>query len=472
MPYNSFENYPLSWIPDKSKLTYPLYISIAEQLETHILNGHISGNTKLPPQRELADFLDISLSTVTKAYELCAKKGLVTGRSGSGTYVCPNVGLPRSVVGKPEPSGYIQMGTIFPLDTENKLVLSVVAKLLESSDSNDLFSYGNFEKNEKHLAAARKWMSSFLLDSSLQNIVLTTGAQNALTVTLMSLFSAGDKIATDVYTYSNFIGLANMLGMRLVAVEGDENGMLPDALDTLCRNSNIKGIYLMPLCSNPLNISMPSDRQIALSEIIKKNHLILIEDGIYSFLSDNLLPPMSNYVPDHSVYINSVSKALCSGLRIGFIGCSKKFLTKLEYGTYNCNLKTSTLNLEIASEIILQNLHIQVINKKIKNCIERNSLFNTYFPESPRPKITAAYFRWLHLPKGLTGKSLEIQSSKCLVKVLGAERFAINDTADSSAVRLALCSPPTSDQLETGLGIIRSIIGEYNDPTNTPMYFL
>ena len=54
MPVNSFENFPMSWKPNKAKLKPPLYLSIAEALEQDILNGELTPNTKLPPQRELA----------------------------------------------------------------------------------------------------------------------------------------------------------------------------------------------------------------------------------------------------------------------------------------------------------------------------------------------------------------------------------------------------------------------------------
>ncbi|NCU33582.1 MAG: GntR family transcriptional regulator, partial [Candidatus Moranbacteria bacterium] len=114
MPFNSFENYPMSWLPDRTSLFAPLYISLAEQLEGDIQRGKLANNTKLPPQRELADYLDVSLSTVTRAYLLCAKKGLVRGRTGSGTYVSFNVGSPRSVLRKPDKQEQIQMGTVYP----------------------------------------------------------------------------------------------------------------------------------------------------------------------------------------------------------------------------------------------------------------------------------------------------------------------------------------------------------------------
>lgn len=84
MPVNSFDDYPMAWKPEKSRLSGPLYAAIAGALEEDIVEGRLAPDTKLPPQRELADFLDVNLSTVTRAYKVCELKGLlyaVVGRA-------------------------------------------------------------------------------------------------------------------------------------------------------------------------------------------------------------------------------------------------------------------------------------------------------------------------------------------------------------------------------------------------------
>jgi DNA-binding GntR family transcriptional regulator len=77
----------MSWRPEKPKLTQPLYLSLAKLLEEDIKNGSLAPHTKLPPQRELADYLDINLSTVTKAFKLCQLNGFLYAVIGRGTFV-------------------------------------------------------------------------------------------------------------------------------------------------------------------------------------------------------------------------------------------------------------------------------------------------------------------------------------------------------------------------------------------------
>lgn len=104
MPFNSFLDYPLSWKPDRQKLKRPIYLSLALQMEQDIASGVLLPGTKLPPQRELADFLDLNFTTVTRTYKLCELKGLLYAVTGKGTFVSANAaqsitisaeGLPR-----------------------------------------------------------------------------------------------------------------------------------------------------------------------------------------------------------------------------------------------------------------------------------------------------------------------------------------------------------------------------------------
>lgn len=87
MPINQYDDGSLTWRPDKEKLKRPIYRSLIEQLEKDILAGRLPKNTRLPSQRELADYLDINFTTVGQAYQYGIKKGILYTNVGSGTYV-------------------------------------------------------------------------------------------------------------------------------------------------------------------------------------------------------------------------------------------------------------------------------------------------------------------------------------------------------------------------------------------------
>lgn len=74
MPVNSFENYPMSWKPSLKNTTGPKYLALVRLLEEDIKSGALQPGTKLPPQRELADFLDVNLSTISRAFKIVRAK--------------------------------------------------------------------------------------------------------------------------------------------------------------------------------------------------------------------------------------------------------------------------------------------------------------------------------------------------------------------------------------------------------------
>ncbi len=161
MPVNSFENYPMSWKPEKSQLGSPLYLSIASLLEYDILNGYLAPNTKLPPQRELADYLDINLSTITRAFKICEGKGLIYAVIGSGTFVSSNAGSAIFLADNDANKSYIEMGVIKPLDCSNILVAETIKSIVNKNYLERLLDYRHPLGCPYHRMAAKNGCSAF-----------------------------------------------------------------------------------------------------------------------------------------------------------------------------------------------------------------------------------------------------------------------------------------------------------------------
>jgi len=468
MPINSFEDYPMSWRPQKSKLEQPYYLSIATSLEKDILSGKLPENTKLPPQRELADFLDLNLSTITRAYKLCELKGLLYAVTGRGTFVSPGTSTQNTFLDKG--GGVIEMGMIKPFYENNQAVRNAARLVLQRKEATKLFEYSDPLGTKRQIKAALKWLQQLGVNAGEENILLSAGAQNALSVILTSLFGAGDKIVVDNFTYTNFKGLANFLHIQLVAVPADEYGMSPDGLLNLCRNTEVKGIYLMPTCSNPTGIFMPQSRRQELAELIRAFHLLVIEDDIYSFLtaygqSAKDIKPFFSLVPEQTIHICSISKSLCAGLRVAFIAFPARYRELLVAGMLSINLKTVSLNSEIIAELIESGEAESIVKQKIASARKRNRIFQSVFPRSDPSSLSQTghierFFHWLQIPGHLTSEELELLALQKGIHVLGSHRFAMQNENKSSYVRVAIASPDTEDALKTGLLILRSIFAE------------
>ncbi|MCH5262092.1 MAG: PLP-dependent aminotransferase family protein [Lachnospiraceae bacterium] len=453
MPVNSFENYPMSWKPNKTKLERPYYLSIATMLEQDIINGSLPANTKLPPQRELADFLDLNLSTITRAYKICELKGLLYAVTGRGTFVSPGTFHKDTFI--EESNHLIEMGMIKPFYETNSLILEVSKSIMENSNSTKLFEYSSPLGTDKQLHAAVQWLKRYKINVSESNTMIVAGAQNALGVILISLFKAGDKIVVDEFTYANFRGLANLLHIQLITIEADRYGMIPEALLTTCKNSDIRGIYLMPTCSNPTSIFMPQKRREELVNIIQQYNLLLIEDDTYSFLAPANVKPFFSMIPDYTLHICSLSKSLCPGLRVAFLAFPKQFSELLISGMLNLNLKTVSLNAEIIAELIENGHADKIVNEKINLAQERNQIYKNFFPIDD--ESIARFFHWLKLPANLASEEAEVLALHKGIHILGSHRFAMGSQNKSSYIRLSIASPSSKTDLTYALQTLNQI---------------
>ncbi len=465
MPVNSFENYPMAWKPQKSELKKPYYLSIANRMEHDILTGLLPEHTKLPPQRELADFLDLNLSTITRAYKLCELKGLLYAVTGRGTFVAPGISTQDTFLDKSsKDTDMIEMGMIKPFYETNRIVQSVAQSVINGEDSLQLFEYSNPNGTGRQLHAAHTWLHRMGVNAGEENILICAGAQNALSVALSSLFQAGDKIAVDQFTYTNFKELAHFLHIQLIAVDGDEYGMSPIALLRICRNTQIKGIYLMPTCSNPTGIFMPAKRREALSKIISRYNMLVIEDDIYSFLSaygssaSDHAVSFFTLLPEQTIHVCSISKSLCAGLRVAFMAFPDRYRDALTGGMLSINLKTVSLNGEIIAELIESGAADRIVEQKIRLARKRNQIFAGLFPELPQSPIPQ-FFHWLPV-SSMTGEEAELLAFQKGVHVLGSHRFAMQAESKTSHVRVSIASPASEEDLKIGLLVLKDILEE------------
>ncbi|MDE5931439.1 MAG: PLP-dependent aminotransferase family protein [Lachnospiraceae bacterium] len=466
MPVNSFENYPMAWKPQKENLTKPYYLSIASCLENDILTGKLPEDAKLPPQRELADYLDLNLSTITRAYKLCELKGLLYAVTGRGTFVSPGLSAQDTFLDKSiRPNGLdsavgpIELGMIRPFYECNPIVQDAAKRVLQRTEATKLFEYSEPLGTRRQLNAALQWLHRLGIPAAKENILLSAGAQNALSVILISLFKAGDKIAVDDFTYTNFKELAHFLHIQLIAVPADESGMSPDALARVCQNTEVKGVYLMPTCSNPTGIFMPPSRRLELAEIIQRHGLLLIEDDIYSFLAPDGTRSFFSLLPEQTIHICSTSKSLCAGLRVAFLAFPGQYKEQLISGMLSINLKTVSLNGEIIAELIESGDAEKIVTRKKILARKRNRIFTSVFPEN-KPDSVERFFHWLELPEHLTSEELELLALQKGVRLLGSHRFAMRNEKKSAYVRVSVTSPDTDAELKRGLLVLKSVLEE------------
>lgn len=455
MSVNSFDGYPLSWRPNKSALSQPYYLSLAADLEQQIRSGTLLPGTQLPPQRELADYLDLNYTTITRVYDLCRKKGLIYGVIGRGTFVAPLDTEHVTITSSDISQRCIELGSIHAFSEYSSPVENATRAVLDKGYLRRLYQYDSPLGFPHQLAAGKHWLAQFGVHTDTEHCAIFSGAQNALTVALLSLFSPGDRLAVDCYTYSNVIELARMLHLTLVPISGDNDGMLPEALEAQCRKNRIRGVYLMPSCANPTGISISESRRKALSELIRTYNLLVLEDDIAAWLYPDAPAPFFSLLPEQTVYICGMTKSLCPGLRVAFMAYGETLRRRIEYGLFNINIKTSSLDADIITELILSGEAQRIIAHKQQLTQRACSLYQNIFPEQA---VNPCYYQWLHVPH--MPSDIEYQLQERGIRVYSARRFAVSDSFPQEHLRVSLCSAGDMRHLEKGLTILRTYLDE------------
>ncbi|MFA9379266.1 MAG: PLP-dependent aminotransferase family protein [Lachnotalea sp.] len=458
MPINSFENYPMSWKPTIIKSNKAIYRDLALQLEQDIKTGVLTPGTMLPPQREIADYLDINLSTVTRAFKLCEQKGLICGAIGRGTFVASDVTNNAILLCNSKQNQFIEMGAIMPSREPNDYVIEAIQKLLKEPEAYNILQYDLVEDNVMQKNAAAQWLKRANFKVNPNNILFAAGGQNAIAGILASLFQCGDKIGTSSLVYPGIKTVANMLGIQLIPIPEVEGQLSAEALRQICKMEGLKGIYIIADYHNPTTYSLSTETRKQLATIGKELNLIIIEDAINSLLKENPLPPIAMYAPENTIYISSVSKTLSPGLRIAFIAVAKQYYKALSVGLYNINIMVSPLLIEATVRLINSKLADEILDQRRKQTNKRNQLINKILKGYSILGDEFCNFRWLVLPDGFTGKTFELCARNAGVQIYSAERFVVGNSKIPCAVRIAITATNNDDEFEKGIHILKEIL--------------
>lgn len=285
-------------------------------LRRDIDEGRLTPGTRLPPHRELAHRLGIGIGTVTAVYGEAARQGLLTATVGRGSFVADTAPRPGRT------DGSIDLArNLPPLAASQRRFAATLAKLSKRGDIAQFLDYAPPGGYEAHRRTAASWLRrvSGLADARADRLVVTSGAQQAMTLALDTLCRPGDTVMTEAATYFGVRSIAGAGGYRTLGLEMDEQGLLPDALDRAAAGG-ARVLYTLPTLQNPTGRIMGDARRAEIAAIARARQLWIVEDDLYSaFAIGNAPPPLSSYAPERCFYINGTSKALAPGLRAGYL---------------------------------------------------------------------------------------------------------------------------------------------------------
>lgn len=319
-----------------------LYAGLAAGLRGAIERGELPPQTVLPPERELARRLHVSRTTVVGAYRALKEDGLLDSRQGRGTWVAGPVAPARSSEVAFSGELYSNLmgasGDLIDLSAAAPSPTSVVAEELARTSGAALagrvtgtgyFPAGLLELRER-IAAMH---ASQGLPTRADEVLVTTGAQQAIGLVTTLLGAAGETVLVEDATYPGALDLARGNGMRPVGVPLDGGGVVVEALEDLMERLRPRFVYLVPVHQNPTGTILSDARSRRVAELSARYRVPVVEDLALRELrlTERPVPePIAAHDPEALVIsIGSMSKVLWAGLRVGWIRAPRPIIERL-----------------------------------------------------------------------------------------------------------------------------------------------
>jgi DNA-binding transcriptional MocR family regulator len=305
---------------------------------------------------------------------------------------------------------------------------------------------------------ARRIAASFLAHGQwapdAAGILFTGNGRQAIAASLAALASPGDRIGVEALTYPVVKGIAARLGLTLVPLALDAEGVKPDALARVHRAAPLRAVYLQPCLHNPLGLVMSRKRRDELATLLARHDLIAIEDTVYSFLAEET--PLAFSAPSHVILVDSLSKRVAPGLTLGFVaapaGLSDRIAAAIRSGGWSAPGFALAAGLQLMSE----GTAARLAAAKRRDAAQRRSLARAHLAPLAVSGDARAYHLWLTLPEAWRAEAFAAAAARHGIAVTPASAFTVNAGHAPNAVRLALASPP-GDVLKDALQVLRRV---------------
>ncbi|HTV70975.1 MAG TPA: PLP-dependent aminotransferase family protein [Rhizobiaceae bacterium] len=458
-----------NWLPDLSAGTGPLYMRLADTIEHDISGGVLPAGAKLPPQRDLAYDIGVTIGTVGRAYALVRERGLVSGEVGRGTFVLGRdhvepvtAPAPSRQSEKPAidvaPSPKLRMDSTSAPDVGQSAVVENLIAGITKAHPFELIDYTrNWPRHWRE--AGSRWLAHGDWKPEPQNVVPTLGVHAAVMAVISAITVPGDKVVFERLTYSSISRSVNLIGRRSIIVGSDEQGCDPDDFERLCAQQHPKIAFLMPSIQNPTLGVMSLERRKAIAEIARKYNVWLIEDSIYGVMLKEQPPLLVSFAPERTFHVGGLSKAVSAGVRAGWVACPSHLAPRVQTAHKMVTGGMPFLLAELAAQLVNAG-HADTIRAKVREEIAvreaaaREILDGYEFASNP-----AAPFLWLKLPEPWLSTTFKNAAANEGVLVDDEDEYKPGRTEQTfHRTRIGFTSVPTRADALRGFSTLRRLL--------------
>lgn len=471
----------LNHITLDSTSPFPLYIQLANHIAEKIQENLLPAGTKLPPERDLAKQFKVSRTTAINAYRHLEAQGLVEIRAGSGTYICRDTDtLPSHTFSMPwnqlvvphlkTPISSILRSIIATPDNEKSHTIALAAGLPDPafyplqafeelfqrySDRLDPATLGYI--STEGYQPLRQTLAEICqkkgITAAAENILISSGAQQALYLCSKILLQPGDHVIVETPTYLGAIQIFQSSAAKILSLPYTADGRLDLAMfeDYLIRYRP-KLFYTIPTHQNPSGRVMPLAERQQLLELAARHRLIIIEDDPYSELSYDRVPPPSLKALDPYggvLYLGTCSKVLLPGLRTGWVVGPQIIINRLAQEKQYDDLHTNTLTQWLLHLYLQEGRLAHHLDRVRPEYKKRRNVLADSLKHFCGDAITfsipdGGFHLWCTLKKQITSHTLLHEASKAGLSFVPGEAFYV-DQSGYDKLRLCFASHDTDD---------------------------
>ncbi|QPK81311.1 PLP-dependent aminotransferase family protein [Schaalia sp. ZJ405] len=299
------------------------------------------------------------------------------------------------------------------------------------------------------------------------DIVVTTGSQQALDLMAELFIDQGDLVLAESPSYVGALGCFRARQAEVVHVPMDEHGLIPQALEETIRHHkaqgrHIKFLYTIPNFQNPAGVSLSLERRPQITEICMREHILILEDNPYGLLGFDAdpLPALHSFSPQGVVYLGSVSKIFAPGMRVGWALAPHAIRDKLILASEAAILSPTMFGQMFLSQYLSDyDWYGQV---KVYRSMYRerrdamDAALRDFMPDCTWTKPEGGFYTWVTLPEGLDAKAMLPRAVRAQVAYVSGTAFYY-DGQGSNHMRLSFCYP-TPERIREGIRRLSTVV--------------
>ncbi len=442
------------WIPDLSTSDRPRYLALADCIAADIQGGKLLPGDRLPPQRKLAEQLGVDFTTVARGYVEAQRRGLVESRGSQGTFVLASTRA-RAAATAPSrqwPSTIDLLMNLPPEPDDPDLVARMQAGLeAVGHDLVPLLRYQGFGGAPADKEVAAQWLARRGLHPARERIFITPGAQPALFGILNVVAKPGQVILCEHLTYAGLRSAVAHLGMILVGLPMDGEGIMPDAFVAACAEFSPKALYLNPTLQNPTTITTSPARREAIVAIARQFGVPIIEDDAYGAIPTDGPKPLAALAPDTTWYVAPLAKCMGAGLRVAYVAVPDMQSGWAFAAAVRCvTVMASPLTVSLATRWIQDGTADAILRFIRTESAARQAIARQVLPPGSFRSDPSSFHIWLSLHDGWTRSTFTGHMRATGLGVVPSDAFATDD-APPEAVRVGLGGPLARAEIQSAL---------------------